>query len=363
MASLLRSSCALVVAIASYSCGGSETDAAETKTTASTTTSGVTFSAAQIAHGGVQWTAAEPTTMAASIEVPGRLTANEDQTARLSAPAQGRVMRVHVQAGDRVSRGQPLVTLFSPAAGTARADYAKALAELNSRKAAAGYSRRALERAQRLLAAKAISAQEVERARADDDLAQSATEQAAAEVERARAALAQFGATAATGEMVLSSPLTGLVLTRDAVPGSVVDAGTPLVTVSDIATLWLEVSATDQVAARLRPGLAARFTVPAFPAEQFAARVQSIGGALDPTTRTIRVRALVPNSTGRLRPEMFATAWIDGGAPVAGIAIPDSAIQMLDEKPVLFVAVPDGKSGSRFERPDVVTGRKSSRKV
>src|SRR5215210_1727731 len=261
--------CTLFAVTAAYSCGGAQTDAAETTTTVTTESTGVLFSADQIRHGGVRWTAAEASTMAATFELPGSLTANEDQTARVGAPAQGRLMRVHVQAGDRVSRGQPLVTLFSPAAGTARADYAKALAELNSRKAAAGYSRRALERAQRLLAAKAISAQEVERARADDDLAQSATEQAAAEVERARAALAQFGATAATGEMVLSSPLTGLVLTRDAVPGSVVDAGTPLVTVSDIATLWLEVSATDQVAARLRPGLAARFTVPAFPAEQF----------------------------------------------------------------------------------------------
>jgi membrane fusion protein, heavy metal efflux system len=348
---------------AAYSCGEAKTDAAEGSTTVTTQSTGVLFSADQVTHGGVRWTAAEASTMAATIELPGRLTANEDQTARLGAPAQGRLIRVHVQAGDRVSRGQRLVTLQSAAAGTARADYAKAVAELNSRRAAANYSHGALQRAERLLEAKAIARQELERARADDELAQSAQAQAAAEVDRARSALAQFGTTAATGEMTLQSPVSGIVLTRDAVPGSVVDAGTPLVTVSDITTLWLEVAATDQVAARLRPGLAARFTVPAFPAEQFAARVQSIGGALDPTTRTLRVRALVPNASGRLRPEMFTTVLIDGGVPVAGIAVPDSALQMLDEKPVLFVAIPDGKGGARFQRRDVAVGGKVGGRV
>ncbi len=301
--------------------------------------------------------------MAVAIELPGKLAANEDQTARLSAPAQGRLVRVHVQQGDRVSRGQPLVTLQSPAANAARADYAKALAEINSRRAAAIYSHGAMQRAERLLEAKAIARQELERARAEDQLAQSAQAQAAVEVDRARLALAQFGTATAAGAMVLNSPLAGVVLSREAVPGSVVDAGTPLVTVSDISTLWLEIAATDQVAARLRPGLAAHFTVPAFPAERFEARVQNIGGALDPTTRTLQVRALVLNTSRRLRPEMFANVWIDGGAPVAGIAVPDSAIQLLEEKPVVFVAVPDGKGGARFERRDVVIGGKIGDRV
>lgn len=347
-----------VIAVSALAgCGGSKEATADAQA-APVSAAERSFSAAQVQHGGVRWAPAEASTMAAAAELPGKLTPNEDRTARLSAPAQGRVVTVHVQFGDRVSRNQPLVTLQSQAASSARADYAKAVAELNSRRVAANYSRAMVERSDRLLAAKAIARQEVERARADDELARSAVQQAQAEVDRARSTLTQLGVSTVDGTMVLRSPLDGIVLSREAVPGSVVDAGAPLVTVSDVSTLWLEVSATDRVAASLVPGARARFAVPALPADTFQAQVQSVGGALDSATRTLPVRAIVRNSTRKLRPEMFATVWIDGGAPQVGVAVPDSAIQLLDRKPVVFVAHPDGAGGARFERRDVELGAK-----
>ena len=332
---------ALIVVAGVAGCGGGKREPAQAEAAPATTTE-LAFSAAQVRHGGVRWAPAEASTMAAAAELPGKLAPNEDRTARLSAPAQARVVTVHVQFGDRVARNQPLVTLQSQEASAARADYSKAVAELNSRRAAANYSRATVERSERLLTAKAIARQEVERARADDELARSAVEQAQAEVDRARSTLVQLGVNSVSGAMVLRSPLDGIVLSREAVPGSVVDAGAPLVTVSDVRTLWLEISATDRVAAVLAPGARARFAVPALPVDTFEARVQSVGGALDPVTRTLPVRALAPNGSRKLRPEMFATVWIEGGAPHAGVAVPDSAVQMLDEKPVVFVARPDG---------------------
>jgi len=158
--------------------------------------------------------------------------------------------------------------------------------------------------------------------------------------------------------MVVRAPLSGVVLSREAAPGSVVDAGASLVTVADVGTLWLDISAPDRVTATLRPGAGVRFTVPAFAADTFTARVQSVGSALDSATRTLPVRALVQNGLGRLRPEMFATVWIEGGAARAAVAVPDAAVQLLDEKPVVFVAVPDGAGGARFERRDVEVGAK-----
>jgi membrane fusion protein, heavy metal efflux system len=128
------------------------------------------------------------------------------------------------------------------------------------------------------------------------------------------------------------------------------------VTVSDLGTLWLSIAATDQVAARLRPDLRVRFTVPAFPADTFMARLTSVGSALDPATRTLPVRALVENGARKLRPEMFATAWVEGGAAQVGVAVPDSAVQLLDEKPVVFVARPGEGGGAQFERRNVEIG-------
>ena len=316
----------------------------------------ITLTAAQVQHGGLRWQKAETSDVASAIELPGQLVPNEDRTARLGAPSEGRIVTVHVRPGETVAAGQTLVTMQSQAASAATADVAKATASLASRRAAATYARTAKERADRLLAIKAGSRQEAERAGADDELARAELAQANAELVRARAAAQQLGASAASGAMILRSPIAGVVLSRDASPGAVVAAGAPLVTVADARTLWLEIAASDRAAGSLRAGAGVRFTVPAFAADTFEARVQSIGGALDTGTRTVPVRALVQNTTGRLRPAMFATTWIESGTRRQAVLLPEGAVQLLENRPVIFVAMPDGKGGARIERRDIEVG-------
>jgi len=319
------------------------------------TAADVTFTAQEIQHGHVTWAPVEAMTVAPSVEVPGQLEPDENRTVRVSAPAQGRLLTLRVNVGDRVGRGQPLATLQSEAASSARADHAKAVAELGSRQTTATYARVSRERAERLLELKAGSRQDVERARTDDEVAQGAVVQATAEVERAKAELGRLNLDA-RGEIVLHSSIAGVVLTRDAVPGSVVETGAPLLTISDTSTLWLRIAATEGVASAVRPAALIRFSVTAFPNESFEARVQNIGGALDPATRTVPVRAVVSNAAGRLRPEMFATVLIEQGGAVKGLGVPDAAVQWLDEHPVVFVAQPDSAGGAAFARRDVDIG-------
>jgi membrane fusion protein, heavy metal efflux system len=212
-------------------------------------------------------------TAAATATVPGQVVPNEDRTARLGAPAGGRVVVVRVSPGDRVRRGDVLVTLQSPEAGAAQSDLSKATAAVASARAQATYARSARERADRLLALKAIPRQDAERAVADDELARATLAQAEAELRRARNAAGQLGAGAsATGEIALRSPLAGVVLARTAVPGAVVEAGAPLVVVTDPASLWVTISAPEALAGLFRRGSQLRFTVPAYPADTFAAR-------------------------------------------------------------------------------------------
>ncbi|MFL5583068.1 MAG: efflux RND transporter periplasmic adaptor subunit [Gemmatimonadaceae bacterium] len=344
------------------SCKASEGDAAAgadsaAGESAATSPNVVTFTAAQVQHGGVRWAALGAAGASGALEVPGQLVPDEDRTARIGAPVRGRVVRVHVQPGERVRAGQPLVTLQSQEASTVRADYEKAVAELASRRAAATYARTARERAERLLAAKALARQELERAQADEELARSALAQAEAEVRRARGALSQVGGETADGMVVIAAPFAGVVLARDATPGSVAEAGAALVSITDPSSLWLEASVPDRAASSLATGGAVRFVVPAYPTDTFVARVASIGGALDASTRTVPVRAAVRNPIGRLRPAMFATAWIpSAGGTVAAVSVPEAAVQMLDERPVVFVATPDGAGGARFERRAVELG-------
>ena len=143
------------------------------KDSAATPGTEITLTAARIRHGGVAWQVVTMGTASATVTVPGQLAPNEDRTARLGAPATGRVVTVPVRPGDQVARGRVLVTLHSPEAGAAQSDVAKAQAELASRRAQATYVKSARDRGERLLAL-AIPRQDYERAIADDELARSA---------------------------------------------------------------------------------------------------------------------------------------------------------------------------------------------
>ena len=355
--SLTTLACAAIALVATMACGDKSSAPDSAAATAGADSSHVvTMSAAEVQHGAIRWAAANTREATGMIDAPGQLVPNEDRTARLGAPLQSRVIAVHVQAGARVGRGQALVTLQSPEASAVRAEYAKAMADLTARRAGAAYARSALQRADRLFAAKAAPRQDLERAQADEALAQSELARAEAEVSRTRTTLRTLGIGAADGAIVLRSPLAGVVLSREAAPGAVVAPGTPLVTVSDASSLWLEISLPAAAASGLANGSRVRFGVAAFPADTFEARVVSIGGALDPQSRALPVRAAVTSTRNRLRAAMFATVWLESGARTLSVAVPARSVMLLDGRSVVFVAAPGAAGSVRLERRDVVLG-------
>jgi len=310
----------------------------------------VTLTAAQVAHGGVQWEPVATSAVASVATVPGQVIPNEDRTARLGATVQGRVIAVRVRPGDRVRAGQILVTLQSPAAGMAQSDVDKARAQ-------ASYARSARERAERLLALKAIPQQDYDRAIADDELA-------SAELRRAKSVADQIGATAsASGEVAIRSPLNGVVLARTAVPGAGVEVGAPLVVVTDPSTLWLSIDAPENLASLFRVGAQFRFTVPAYPADTFSARIDAVGAGLDPSTRTLPIRGVIRNRGDRLKPEMLASVSAQGGGAMSAPFVPEDAVQLLDDKAVVFVAHPDSMGGAHFVPRTVQLGSRSGGRI
>jgi cobalt-zinc-cadmium efflux system membrane fusion protein len=327
-------------------------------------TSSITFTAAQIAHGKVQWAPAGLGQSSTSAVIPGTIIPNENRTARLSAPAEGRVVTVRVQPGDRVSRGQILVSLVGPGAGSAQSDVSKAAAQVTAMRAQASYARAARDRAERLLRLKAIPTQDYERAVADDQSANASLTQALAEQRRAVSSAENLGAGASkTGEMVLRSPLSGVVLSRDAQPGAVVGAGTQLVSVTDPTSLWLQVNAPEKLASLFRVGGILHFTVPAYPADKFDARVAAVGAALAADSRTLLVRAIVLNGNQKLKPEMLASVSVEGQDQTAVPAVPEDAIQILDGRPTVFIAKPDNLGGATFVRRAVEIGARTGSTV
>ena len=327
-------------------------------------TSSITFTAAQIAHGKIQWGPAALGESSASAVIPGTIIPNENRTARLSAPAEGRVVTVRVQPGDRVGRGQILVSLVGPGAGSAQSDVSKAAAQVTAARAQAGYARAARDRAERLLRLKAIPTQDYERAAADDESANASLTQAIAEQRRAISSAENLGAgTSPTGEMILRSPLSGVVLSRSAQPGAVVSAGTQLVSVTDPTSLWLQVNAPEKLASLFRVGGILRFTVPAYPADKFDARVAAVGAALDADSRTLLVRATVLNRNQKLKPEMLASVSVEDETRTTVPLVPEEAIQLLNGRPAVFIAKPNNLGGAMFVRRAVVIGARTGSTV
>jgi cobalt-zinc-cadmium efflux system membrane fusion protein len=324
----------------------------------------ISLTAAQVEHGRIRWEPAVAGTNVQETALPGQLVANEDRTVRLGAPVGGRIVSISVRPGDRVAQGRVLVTLQSPEAAMAQADLGKAEAEAASRQAQGLYARSVRERAERLMALKAIPRQDYERAIADEELARAALTQAQAELRRARSTALQLGASASVSGLVeLRSPQRGVVLARTAVPGAVVEAGTPLVVVTDPSSLWLVVSATEKASGLLRTGSPLRFSVPAFPADTFAAPVDAVGAGLDSATRTLSIRATVKNSEGRLKPEMLATVLVRGQSRAPAVLLSADAVQLINGNPTVFIAVPDGTGGARFEARTVKAGSTAGNRV
>ena len=317
----------------------------------------VALTAEQLRHGGIRWSAAAVGPSNAESTLPGTVTANDDRSAHLGAPARGRVVSVHVGPGERVREGQLLVRLQSTDAAMGQSELAKAAAELASRRAQAVYSKAARERADRLLTLKAIPRQEAERSLADDEMARSAVIQAEAELRRAERSAEQLGVSrTVAGEIALSTPLAGVVLRRDAVPGTVVEAGTSLVIVTDPSTLWLRIQAPESFASHFRIGGVLRFEVPAYPSRAFSARVEAVGAGLDPDTRTLGVRGVIDNRDGALKPEMLASVAAPADGADRGVVLPHDAVQLIEGKHFVFIAVPDAQGGARFTRREVTVG-------
>src|SRR5438105_4861090 len=135
--------------------------------------------------------------------------------------------------------------------------------------------------------------------------AQAAIDKAQSEVVKERAHLTDIlhipvddraGASGGAEEGVpIFAPASGVVLERKATVGSVVNAGDELLSLSDTRSLWMIAAANEMDLGKLRPGQAVRIEVRAYPDREFSGRILKLGEQLDPSTRTLQIRILVPN--------------------------------------------------------------------
>jgi cobalt-zinc-cadmium efflux system membrane fusion protein len=309
----------------------------------------VTLSEDALRASGITVAAAVTESRVERFETPAVLTVNETRTARIGSVVEGVVSGADVQVGDRVRRGQRLASLHSHAVHDAWAGYRRAIADRQRARAELSYAASAEGRASRLLAAKAASQQELERAQTDRATAEQAVAIAESEVRRSLDELEHLGIAidqvdAATHQdaVPVLAPIGGVVLERLVTASTAVTVGTPLYVMSDLTSLWAIAEIDEVHLPRLSVGQSANVTVAAYPGESFPARVVAIGERVNPETRRVTARIEVDNRMGRLKPEMFAAVNLATGEARDAVVVPAAAVQALDGHSVVFLETAPG---------------------
>lgn len=276
------------------------------------------------------------------VAAPARITLDPSSTEPIGSIVEGRVTKVYVLPGDRVRRGDVLVAIHSHELMDARAGLAKAKAGITSAQSTQRVRASAADRAERLFGLKALSAADLERARAEKADGDAMLATATAELERAEALVEHLvGHDALPADydehwVLIRAPMDGQVTGRNAEPGNVVLVGAPLVTVSRTSSLVLLLQLPD--ASVVHPGATVRFTTAATGDRQFTARVTRVFPAVDSVTRTVEVHAAIGGGAGDLKAEMFATAEVDGPAGAATLVLPAGAVQAFEGDTVVIAA-------------------------
>ncbi|MGO8993962.1 MAG: efflux RND transporter periplasmic adaptor subunit [Polyangiaceae bacterium] len=278
----------------------------------------------------------------------GRVTFDDQRVAHVFSPVTGRVARIVANLGEHLHRGQPLAVITSPDIGQASSDLGKADADLIA-------AEHDFNRKKALFDAHAASA-------ADYETSEDNYRKAKAEKERAyqKAFLLRTGAVDAVSQgYTLTSPIDGELIARAVNPGIEVQGqyggGTAveLFTVGELDKVWVLADVYEMDIARVKVGAKVNVNVVAYPGRTFEGRVDWVSGALDPTSRTAKIRCTFDNPDRLLKPEMYATVTISVEETKA-LALPKGAVLRLGDQTVVFVetgTTPDGKL--KFERVPV----------
>ena len=301
----------------------------------------------------VKIVAPEYRTRTALLETNGKVQFDEERLVRVNAPLTGRVVEVLARPGDVVEPGHRLLLLDSPDLGSAKSDYAKAVSDLER-------SEKALNLARDLFEVKANSEKELRDAEND-------YRKAAAEKERAASRLLALGLPRAqlkdvasredtSTQIVVRAPRGGVIVERNVTQGQVVSFGqsdtpTNLFVIADLSTMWVLADVYEPDVPKVRLGQVVTITLPCCPGERFDGKITYVSDSVDPQTRTVKVRAVVPNRQRQLKAEMFVKVAVQTGSSNV-LAIPQSAVHA--EEGQTFVLV--DKGNGNYERRPVKVG-------
>ncbi|MEG8990428.1 efflux RND transporter periplasmic adaptor subunit [Ignavibacteria bacterium 4148-Me] len=288
-------------------------------------------------------------TISGMLKAPAKVITNQDYEAQVSSLVQGRVLEVYVKEGDYVKEGQILMHVEGLEIGEIIADYLQAKAMLDFTKAAYERQQTLLEQnvgsQKSFLESKAEYEKALAEYNAEDKRIHSiGLEHSDIETSKDSEHIA--------GVLPIKAPIGGIIVERNVVIGQLVEANTTAFKIMNISNLWAEGQIYEKDLTKVTGKPKVEFTTPAYPNEKFKGEVILIGQTIDEHSRTIKVRASLQNTNGKLKPNMFGELFIPISSNTKGIIVPTDAIVKEGNESYVFVVEND----STFSRRNVETG-------
>lgn len=243
-----------------------------------------------------------------SAEALGNARANESVDIRPKISAT--LMAIHFEEGQEVVAGDVLIEL----------DKLEQVADLAAAKASLVDSEARYQRSLELYRTHVVAESQLLQ-----DKARKIADEALVSVAEARMA-----------DTIVRAPFAGRIGLRRVSLGSLVGPGTIITTLDDTKTIKLDFDLPEVYLSRLEPGLSVRARSAAWPGQEFVGTVSSVDTRVDPVSRTVRVRSVMPNHEGRLRPGMFLTVTLLN-ENISTLMIPEQALIPVRSTQSVFV--------------------------
>jgi membrane fusion protein, heavy metal efflux system len=277
----------------------------------------------------------------AEVLLTGSVQPIESKVSEVRPLARGRITQISAKLGDRVQGGQVLAQFDNMEAGELASQHSAALAELQRAKVLQANAQRQADRSRSLVSIGAVPAKDAENAEAEVRAIAESIRAQEATIAGLASRLTRFGvqpgADPGNATASLRAPFTGVIVKVNAAPGAVIDPTTPLFSVADLSSVYVEAQVFEKDLSRVRTGQQTKVRFEAYPGETFTGRVISIRDILDPQTRTAGVRIEMPNPANKFRLEMFANVELPTLGKHEALTVPTEAVQTANRRTIVFV--------------------------